>query len=132
MHQLARSVEPTKQQPSPSKDRRFQSFRVPRSDAAKSVVADVINQIENYEKRFSHRKRARRQTDQNIFEATIAAIICDLIHRYCEDPEGRVAVTRSHTFLGRKSRYRSLALGTTLPTLKPRVLDERRKLLSDA
>lgn len=110
----------TEQLSSP-KDRSFQSFRVPRSDTAKSVVAGVVNQIQNYEKHFGLRKRARRKVDQEIFAATIAAVICDAIHRFCEDPDGKIAVTRSHTLLGHKSRYRSPALETTLPKLLDRL-----------
>lgn len=121
MNHATRSEEATEDQAAPPKDRHFQSFRVPRSAAAESVVADVVNQIENYEKYFGLRKRARREADQEIFEATISAVICDAIHRHCEDPGGRVAVTRSHKLLGRRSRYRSPALGTTLPALLDRL-----------
>jgi hypothetical protein len=117
MNQMPASIEAEDEQLTVYKDRFFQSFRRPRTDAARAVVKDITNQIENYEKRFGLRKRKRKKADQAIFEATIAAVICDAIHRYCEDPNGRIAVTRSKTILGRKSRYRPAALGNTLPTL---------------
>lgn len=121
MDQTVMAIDDSVEQPLPTKDRRFQSFRVPRSDAARALVADIINQIQNYERHFGLRKRARREADQEIFEATIAAVVCDAIHRFCEDPDGKIAVTRSHTVLGRKSRYRAASLGTTLPTLLDRL-----------
>lgn len=101
----------------PSKDRPFQPYRAPLTDAAKAIVADVINQIQNYEQFLKLRKRRRKKVDQATFEDTISAIVCDLIHRYCQDPSGRVSVSLSNRTLGRKSRYRAPALGKTLPTL---------------
>ncbi len=117
MNLMSKSAKRAEERPNTSRDRHFQSFRIPRTDAAKIVVADVVNQIQNYEKHFGHRKRARKEDDQRTFEATIAAVVCDAVHRYCQDPEGRIAVTRSRKLLGRKSRYRSPALGNTLPKI---------------
>ena len=98
-----------------SKDRPFAPFRSPKSDRAGAVVADITEQISSYEEHFKPRKRARRVTDQAIFERTISAVVCDLIHRHLEQSGGKVAVSLSHRVLGKKGRYRSPALGKRLP-----------------
>lgn len=117
MNKITRPVEPGAAQPSTTNDRPFDPFRAPQTEAAKDVVADVIDQIENCERQKGLRKRARKEADQKIFEQTIAAVVCDLIHRYRESPAGAVAVPLSNRVLGRKSRYRAPALGKTLPAL---------------
>lgn len=101
-------------QPAP-RDRPFNPYRCPKSDKVRNIVADIANQLQNYEKHFELRKRKRRPADQVIFEATVSAIVCDLIHHDLTGHEGRVAITRSNRTLGRASRYRPAAFGKRLP-----------------
>lgn len=111
MNTEAKAFEQPDAEPTKSKDRPFQPFRTPRSEAARKVVVEITRMIENYEWYKSVRKRSRRPADQEIFEQTIAAVVCDLIHRYRENPTGRIAISLSNRDLGRRSRYRSPAMG---------------------
>ena len=104
-----------------TKDRFFDPFRSPRSAGAKKLVEDVLVQLQGYEEHFGLRKRARKKEDQAIFEETVAAIVCDLAHRFLEDPSGRIAIRLSNRFLGMKSRYRAPALSKALPTILKRL-----------
>src|SRR5512137_989035 len=103
------------------RDRPFEDFRVPRTDKAKAVVADVLNQMQRYEQHRDLRKRKRKVDDQKTFEATVATIVCDLCHRWISEPEGWVAVSLSNETLGRAGRYKSPALNKTLPTVLERL-----------
>lgn len=103
------------------RDRPFEDFRVPRTDKAKAVVADVLNQMQHYEQHCDLRKRKRKVDDQKTFEATVATIVCDLCHRWISEPEGWVAVSLSNDTLSRAGRYKSPALNKTLPTVLERL-----------
>lgn len=81
------------------------------------IVRDVSGQLQSFERLHGLRRRARKPVDQRIFETTVVAVVCDLAHRYLMDPEGQVAVSLSHKILGKKSRYRSPALGSKLPEI---------------
>ena len=83
-----------------SRDRFFQPFRAPRSEGSKALVADVLNQLQNYEQHFGLRERSRKEADQKIFEEAVGAVICDVVHRHLEDPEGKVAISLSNRKLG--------------------------------
>jgi hypothetical protein len=58
----------------------FNPYRVPKTERARVVIRDVRAHVQSLEQRDGLRKRARRQADQERFEATVAAIIADLIH----------------------------------------------------
>lgn len=103
--------------PTTPEDRFFQPFRAPRTDAAKAVVAEVVQAVLDFEERKRPRKRARKQVDQDVFLTMVAAVICDLVHRYLANPRGKVATPLSNRVLGRASRYRSRAMGKPLPGL---------------
>ena len=45
------------------RDRPFNPFRALRSDSAKAIAAEVLNELQNYEVHFKLRQRARRATD---------------------------------------------------------------------
>lgn len=81
------------------KDTRFNPSRIPISDAAKAIVADVRGQLLNYEKRFYPRVRARRQADQERFDRMVRAIVCDLMHAGLVDPQGwrHVSLSKRHS-----------------------------------
>lgn len=98
----------------PTKDRPLDPFRVPKTDAARTVVAEVTRQLQALEQHHGLRKRARRPADQARFEGAVAAIVCDLIHRHLTEPTGWVSVSVAHDELGRVQRY---ATPTTTKTL---------------
>ena len=92
------------------RDRPFDAYRCPRSDNVGSIVADVTNKLQNYEKFLKLRQSKRRLDDQATFEATVSAIMFDLIHHHLIKSNGLVAITRSNQSRGRASRYRPAAL----------------------
>ena len=77
------------------RDRPFNAYRCPRSDKVEAIVADVTNQLQNYEKFLKLRRRKRRPDDQTTFEATVSAIVCDLIHHHLTKRDGLVATVRT-------------------------------------
>ena len=95
----------------------FEPERIPASERAQAVVDDVLNQVQNYEKYYSLRKRARKQADQLTFEAMVTAVVSDLMFNHVSGEEPGIAITRSKTKLGRKSRYSSPVMGKRLPAL---------------
>lgn len=105
----------------PSLDRPFNPYRRARSDAAKGLVEDVLNQLQGLEKHRKLRSRARRLKDQEIFEQQVEAIVSDLTHRYLSMPEGRLAIPRSKQILGNNDPYRSELLNKTFPDVVDRL-----------
>jgi len=83
----------------PAKDTRFDPSRIPVSDAAKAIVADVRGQLLNYEKYFGLRQRARRRADQARFDRMVSAIVCDLMHAALVNPQGwrHVSLSKRHS-----------------------------------
>ncbi len=51
------------------------------------------------------------------FEATVEAIVCDLAYRNCELSGGQIHLSQSNQVLRKKSRYKGVAIGTTLPAI---------------
>ena len=101
--------------------RPFNRCRSPKTEHAKIIVGDVLKQIQNYEKYYKKRQRRRKPADQQAFEATVTAVICDLIHHHLSGQGDGVFITRSNQVLGRKSRYRPLAYGKSLPDILDRL-----------
>ena len=103
------------------RDRAFYPHREPDSDATREIVEDVVAQLQGYEMYYQLRQRRRRPRDQESFEATVSAIVCDLIHRHLTVPGGWVAVSLSKAVLGHQSRYRNTAIGETLSSILDRL-----------
>ena len=72
------------------RDAWFDPWRRPGSSKAKEIVADVQRQMENYETHFALRKRRRRPADQEIFQESVAAVVCNLMHRELTVPGGKL------------------------------------------
>ena len=102
-------------------DRPFNPFRVPRSEKARAIVADVLGQLQAFERMKKVRQRKRRPADQTTFEQTVAAVVCDLAHRVITRPDGWVSVPLSNQFLGRASRYRAPAMNKAFPDILDRL-----------
>ena len=111
----------TKPEPKKPQDRPFDSFRIARTDTARNLVADVLNQLQNYEQYYKIRQRARRKDDQKTFERIVETLVCDLAHRELAQPEGWVAIPLSKQVLSRKDPYRSPVLSKTLPEVIERM-----------
>lgn len=103
------------------RDRPFNPFRITNSDAAKSLVADVLAQLSNYEQHFKLRQRARRPEDQQRFERIVETLICDLAHRELTHPGSWLAIPLSKQVLGRKNRYGSPVMSKALPDVLERL-----------
>ncbi|MDO9082092.1 MAG: hypothetical protein Q7U56_02285, partial [Humidesulfovibrio sp.] len=103
------------------RDSHFNPWRMARTERSKAVVAEVLQQLQAYEVRNQLRQRRRRKADQEVFEATVSAIVSDLAYHHLMNREAGVYITRSHRYLGRKSRYRPAAYGKTLPDILDRL-----------
>lgn len=103
------------------RDRHFNPWRMPRTERARAVVGEVLQQLQAYEVQQQLRQRRRRQADQETFEATVSAIVSDLAYHHLMEREAGVYITRSHRYLGRRSRYRPAAYGKTLPDILDRL-----------
>ena len=101
----------------PLSARPFNPYRRCASDAMTEVVQEVLKQLGGYEEHYKTRKRKRSVTVQATYEATVEAIVCDLVYRELEVAGGRVHVTQSNQILRKKSRYKGVALGKTLPNI---------------
>ena len=83
----------------PAKDIRFNPSRIPVSDAARAIVADVRGQLLNYERIRHGRRRGRKLADQARFDRMVSAIVCDLMHAALVDPQGwrHVSLSKRHS-----------------------------------
>lgn len=104
-------------------DRPFNPFRAPKTVKAQTIVADVLGQLQCFERVKGLRQRQRKPTDQQTLETTVAAVVCDLIHRFITKPDGWVSVSLSNQNLGRASRYRATVMNKTLPAVIKRLAE---------
>jgi hypothetical protein len=95
--------------------RHFDPWRLPASDAARAVIADILNQVQNYEEYYGLRERKRRPKDQETFEATVTAIICDLIHAELMRDRRGILISRSKRVITKKGN--PPALNKKLPEI---------------
>ncbi len=101
-----------------NRDRFFNPKRYAKSKSAKDLVADVINQLINFEKHDGLRQRARKKRDHEIFNRQIEAIICEAVHRYLSDPKKRIAISLSNQKLSRKDSESNILNNTLSQNLK--------------
>lgn len=97
--------------------RPFDPHRRSASAAMTELVRDVLRFMDGYEDYYQTRKRKRSAAAQVTYEATVEAVVCDLIHRELEVTGGQVHLTQSNQVLRRKSRYKGTALGKVLPDI---------------
>lgn len=97
------------------RDRPLDPWRRPASEKAVEMVRWATSIFEQREKLRCPRQRRRRPADQTVMEETVAALICDAIHRELTAPGGRVMLPLSNQKLGTRSRYRAPAYSKTLP-----------------
>jgi hypothetical protein len=108
-------------------DRHFDPYRRPRTEKAKGLIADVLNQVQNMEKHHALLKRKRKPAEQTVLEQRVTAVISDTTHRWLTDREGDacIAVPFSNRELSKAGRYRS-------PVLKQKLRDVIQNLASPA
>jgi putative hemolysin len=73
--------------------RPFDPHRRCASPAIKEVVQEVLQQMSSYEYYYDTRKRKHSAAAQAVYEATVEAVVCDLVHREVEVPGGQIHVT---------------------------------------
>jgi hypothetical protein len=95
----------------------FNPWRKPLSSAATEVVEAATRAVEGYEVTNGLRQRKRRHADQQTFEATVSAIISDVLHAHLKNDTRGIATTRSHKILGKGDRYSAPALNQGLPSV---------------
>lgn len=99
------------------RDRAFNPWRFAASERAKAIVAEAIGMVEAYEDHRAPRKRKRKAEDQRTFEATVEAILCDLINHELVGFPKHVHITRSKQVLGVANRYKASAMNQKLPDI---------------
>src|SRR4051794_8556010 len=62
------------------KDCFFEPWRVPVGKAVNATVRQIVKLIEQYEETNQFRDRKRNQTVKSNIEATVRAIVCDMLH----------------------------------------------------
>jgi hypothetical protein len=115
--------------PAEEHDRPFNGFRVAKSAKARVLVLNVLHQVLGFEHRAAVRKRARKASDQKVFERQIEALVCDLAHRHITCPGGWLAIPFSKQILGKKDRYRAPVLNKTLPDVVDRMASQELRLI---
>ena len=89
-------------------------YWIPSAANAREAIAEIINRLQNYEISFGLRQRARRRFDQEHFERSVTAIICDVIVRHIANPDDRIRVSLRHGDRAPRSRYEPFSFGQTL------------------
>lgn len=124
-----------------SADRRFVPSRRASSACAESIVAMMLDRLQQYERAHGLRKRQRKASDQRRFVETVSALLLDAMHREVHMPGGRVSVGLCLGILGTASRYKAAALNTALPDVLARLsspdldilqLDKARKAIGSS
>lgn len=96
-------------------DRFFDPWRVPRSAGVKALVEKIIGNVQVYEEYYKKRQRKRRRKDQETHEATISAVMCDLMHAVLMQDQRGIAISRSNQVVGKGDRYQAPAENRQLP-----------------
>jgi hypothetical protein len=99
-----------------TKDRPFDSSRVPRTEEAAELVRLVAAKLSAFEQR----KRRRRADDQRRYEAAVTALVCDLAHRHLGAAGGWVAVPlgkRKLTKAKRKAEFMTESFADVVKSL---------------
>jgi hypothetical protein len=108
-------TESASKETSKSVDRPFNPWRFAKTEASKALIAEAIADVERYEHSGGHRTRRRRKHDQETFELTVEAVLCDLMHHALYRRNDAIYVTRSNAVLGHRNRYRPRVYGKTFP-----------------
>ncbi|KLK90972.1 hypothetical protein AA309_22565 [Microvirga vignae] len=96
-------------------DRFFDPWRIPRSEGTKTLICKIIGNVQVYEEYYNLRQRKRRRKDQETHEATVSAVMCDLMHAVLMQDQRGIAIPRSNQVLGRGDRYQAPAENRQLP-----------------
>jgi len=100
------------------RDRFFNPLRKAKTPSANAVVADVIHQLQSYERYYGLRKRSRKKRDLEIFNRQIEAIICEVVHRHLTGADKRIAISLSNRHLSRKDSESRILNNTLSQNIK--------------
>lgn len=95
-----------------NQERRFNSYRLPRTELAQKLVDDVaeyVLSIELHDREFqfpNKRFRNRKKADYDVFRRQVTAIISDVAVREINVPGGFLFISRNKRELSRKSNYK--------------------------
>ena len=104
-----------------TRDRRFDPYRIPVTEKARRLAYHTALHVETLEEMLNLRERKRRAADRPIFQATVSAVISDVVHRHLTAPGKWIAIPLSNRVLGYAGRYRTRVLGQTLPHILDRL-----------
>lgn len=99
------------------RDRPFNAYRKAASETTKSIVNDAVALLLQRRAQDGVKRNKPRARDQLVFEQTVEAVLCDLIHHHLIEYDGHIYVTRSNRILGVKSRYRPAAYSKMFPSI---------------
>ncbi len=105
-------------------DQAFNPWRCPASDDAQRLCVYIHKTVEAYEKVHALRQRKRKPADQDVFQRSIAALICDLLRYdviYCKSGRGKSTVNAKeglHTSLSNRH------LGAKTPSRRSPVMSK--------
>ncbi len=96
------------------KDRFFNPWRMAAGENLLAVVKEAQVMITTYESHYKLRVRARKPTDQKVFEETVEAVICEMMYGHLTLDDRGSAISLSNQDLGRRSRYRPSSFSKAL------------------
>jgi hypothetical protein len=79
------------------------------------IVHNAIDDLLRVETEEGLRRNRRRVRDQLVFNDTLEAILCELIHHHLVGNEGDIFISRSNRVLATRSRYRPAAYSKMFP-----------------
>lgn len=85
---------------SPPRDRAFAPYRIPTTDEARQLVAEVLSRLQESD----DRRRRRKSEAQAIHERATSALVCDLAYRSLGEPEGWLTVELTKALLSPSKR----------------------------
>ena len=97
--------------------RHFNQWRYPVSLSCHKCVSEVIERFTQVESERGLRSRERKKRDLRILRHTIEALVCDLAHHHLSGHSKGLAISRSNTYLKKKSRYRNAYITGQLPSI---------------
>jgi len=115
--QLVSPSRPPKKKPPPERLRWFDQWRGARGPALRSLVAAVMQALDNHEKDAGERQRARRPNDQGRYEILVETVVANLAHSALfNTSDARLAILTGNKSRG-FTRYENDALGKPLRRL---------------
>lgn len=97
------------------KDKFFSLSKTARTDVTQRLINEVTAEIDAYEARCAVRRRKRKAEDKLVFDRTVSAIMCNLVHAVLTEDSRGMAIPRSNRTLGQRGRYTPPAQSRQIP-----------------